>query len=351
MATARIAVYLSRHGYGHLVRAAAVLERLAARMPVALSVVAPQPPELWPASLKRVTEWVAAASDIGVEQSDDVTVDAAATGAALERWLMRLPDIVAEETGRLRRGFDLVLGDVPPAAFEAAAAAGIPSVALANFSWDWIYRELGFDAAAQASASMYARAGLLLETAPSAPMDAFTNRRSIGLVARRPAGRRIHTRARLGAGAGERLVLIALRPDSSSLLRLPPPLPGVRYLLARGWPGDRVRSDVTSDCAVDFLDLLEAADVVVGKPGYGLIGDVVATATRLLWVARPGFPESAVLEAWLQRRSGSRRISAHALRSGAWSSDLCALLEESEPAPVDCSGAQHAAAALAACLE
>lgn len=350
MAAARIAVYLSRHGYGHLVRAAAVLERLAERMPLALTVVAPQPPDLWPADLKNVTEWIAASCDVGVEQSDDVTVDVAATAAALERWLACLPDIVAGETERLRRGFDLVLGDVPPPAFEAAAAAGVPSVALANFSWDWIYRQLGFDAAAEASAAMYAKAGLLLEATPSAPMDAFSRRHSIGLVARRPCGRRVHTRTQLGAHADESLVLVALRSESSSLLSLPPPLAGVRYLLARGWPGERGRDDVISDCAVEFLDLLEAADVVVGKPGYGLIGDVAATATRLLWVARPGFPENAVLEAWLRRRRGTRPVSRESLHSGTWSPDLRALLEEPAPTVLDSSATGQAADVLAACL-
>ena len=31
------------------------------------------------------------------------------------------------------------MGDIPPLAFAAAAAAGVPSVALGNFTWDWIY--------------------------------------------------------------------------------------------------------------------------------------------------------------------------------------------------------------------
>ena len=33
----------------------------------------------------------------------------------------------------------LVVGDIPPLAFAAAARARVPSVALGNFTWDWIY--------------------------------------------------------------------------------------------------------------------------------------------------------------------------------------------------------------------
>ena len=36
-------------------------------------------------------------------------------------------------------GARLVVGDIPPLAFAAAAAAGIPSIAIGNFTWDWIY--------------------------------------------------------------------------------------------------------------------------------------------------------------------------------------------------------------------
>ena len=44
---------------------------------------------------------------------------------------------------------DLVVGDIPPLAFEAAGRAGIPSIALGNFTWDWIYA--AYDAFARAA--------------------------------------------------------------------------------------------------------------------------------------------------------------------------------------------------------
>ena len=34
---------------------------------------------------------------------------------------------------------DLVVGDIPPPACTAAKRAGVPSLAIANFTWDWIY--------------------------------------------------------------------------------------------------------------------------------------------------------------------------------------------------------------------
>ena len=60
------------------------------------------------------------------------------------------PRVTAMLAGR--NGFDLVVGDVPPLAFEAAAEAGVDSVAVANFSWDWIYERMNFADAAVAAA-------------------------------------------------------------------------------------------------------------------------------------------------------------------------------------------------------
>ena len=61
----------------------------------------------------------------------------------------------------------MVLGDIPPLAFLAAAQAGVPGVGMSNFSWDWIYAHLarqepGLSAAAAAAAAAYAQATNLL---------------------------------------------------------------------------------------------------------------------------------------------------------------------------------------------
>ena len=45
----------------------------------------------------------------------------------------------AEAAAIRASGAKVVVGDIPPLAFEAAARAGVPSIALGNFTWDWIY--------------------------------------------------------------------------------------------------------------------------------------------------------------------------------------------------------------------
>ena len=49
-------------------------------------------------------------------------------------------EAVTSEVALLRQvEADLVVADIPPLGIAAATAAGIPSIALGNFTWDWIY--------------------------------------------------------------------------------------------------------------------------------------------------------------------------------------------------------------------
>jgi len=337
---------------GHAVRAAAVLERLACILPLELTVMAACDRRVWPQSLAAATRaWQADSCDVGVVQNDDVTVDLNATALRIEDWLRDLPGIVRREEARLEGGFDLVLGDVPSAAFSAAKAMRIPSVAIANFSWDWIYAELGFDEAAAVTAQGYAQADLLLEAAPSGPMAAFARRTEVGLIARAPAASKGGARAALGLPGESRVILMAFQPSSAPALAFPPERDGRVFLVPRGWPPVAPRRDIIEvPAGPGFENALAAADVVVGKPGYGLIGDVEAAGSRFLYVPRPGFPENAVLVRHLSERAATAALAAGRLARGDWEDDLVALEETAARPAARADGAQRAAEEIAALL-
>ncbi|HEY2775457.1 MAG TPA: hypothetical protein VGK20_15560 [Candidatus Binatia bacterium] len=337
---------------GHAVRAAAVVRELAEAVPLRIAVIAGCDRRVWPASLERATgQWVGEPSDCGVVQSDDVTVDRAATARELAGWLADLDDILQRETARLRGQFDLMIGDVPAPAFEAAARAGIASVAVANFSWDWIYQELGFIEAARECARFYAKADVLLRATPFAPMPAFDNIVDVGLVARRPSSARAASRRARGFTDEQSVVLLAFQPASLPPLELPRRSSRRRFLVPSAWPQTHGRDDfVHLPASMSFEDAIAAADVIVGKPGYGLISDVDAAGARFLYVPRPGFPENTVLEQHLARRAGTASISAQDLASGGWEDALAALEAAERPLPADWAGASRAARAACSLL-
>ncbi len=330
----RIAVYLSSHGYGHCVRTGALLECLLEFADFKLEVTSPLPSDFWPESLLSRTHWDRRVCDPGVSQSDDVSVDRAATRAKIDEWLAGHEQAVAREAERLASGFDLVVGDVPPLAFAAAARAGVPSVAVANFSWDWIYSEMGFAEAGAVAASAYASAGVLLELEPAAPMPAFPERRQIGLLGRRPTRDRQLLRDTLGIARDSSLVLLSFRTTDERMLRLPEPSRAVIYMVPAGDHPWHRRDDVlVAPAELPYVDLVAAADVVVSKPGYGIVGDSAGCGTPLLVTERKGFPEDVVLERWIDGRDWTGKVGNATLAAGAWLPVLEGMLALERPEP------------------
>lgn len=329
-ATSNITVFLSGHGFGHLVRTATVLSELVRRVPISLTVLTSAPQSLWPKTLRRATaRWIAIPCDPTIVQRGDSEIDVGASVRAIAEWhrdrnghLEALARLVPKTT-------DLVVADVAPLAFPIAAARRIPSVAIANFSWDWIYAEMGLDAAAQAAAQDYAKATLLLECIPAAPMRAFDRRETVGTVGRDCSATREEARERLGLGVTTRAALLALRPATLVEIELPPPRGDLRYLAPSGLAELRREDLVAAADELEFVDLLAASDIVVSKPGYGVIGDCVATGRPLLWAARTGFPEDSVLEPWLDSQSWCRMVAWDDLRNGTWATAL----RHAPPAP------------------
>jgi L-arabinokinase len=300
-----------------------------------LRVRASCPRWLWSRELEaRTIDWNAEACDVGVVQSDDLQVDHVATAKALQRWRTSYDRRVRQEVERLGArggGVDLIFSDVAPLAFDVATRLGVPSVAMANFSWDWIYRELGYEADADQAAGSYQFAGVLLELEPGCPMPAFRERKPLGVVGRRSKLDRAHVRERLGIATNDHLIMPAFRALDPSIIALPQPQSSVRYVI----PGNPVaRADIVAvEDSLTFVDLLAATDLVVAKPGYGIIADSAAAGIPILYVKRTGFPEDAFLERWLATETVAAPVDTEALASGEWIADAERLLRRERPQP------------------
>src|SRR5262249_7378027 len=140
--------------------------------------------------------------------------------AALQHHVERLPVLVAEEAAWLRaRSIRVAFADLPPLAFGAAAAAGVPSVGMSNFTWSWIYEgyarhHAGFARAAAVLRDPEARATAFLALAGGGGLEHVGGRRELPPVVRRPhpawtgAVGRARLRRLLGVDEGERRPLV-----------------------------------------------------------------------------------------------------------------------------------------------
>ena len=357
-----IVAYVSGHGYGHATRVAEVLRAIRAEAPQApLAVVSAAPEKLFREAVPGALVFRSLACDIGLVQQGPLVIDGEATARRWREFAAGRAARAVDEARWLRRvGARVVLGDVPPLAFEAAAEAHVPAVGLANFSWDWIYRHLAprqpaLGAAAAAATAAYRTAALLLELPFAGDLSAFPRREAIPLVARRPRMSRGDARQRLGLPETGACVLV-----SFGGLGMPAVSPGaladlapVRFLIDApegSWPPNVVALDPAGRDALGmgYQDLVRAADVVVTKPGYGIVSDAIAAGTRIVYTERGDFPEYAILVAEMQRYVPCAHVGNDDLLAGRWRAGIESVLARPVPPPPDLGGAEAAARRLRA---
>jgi L-arabinokinase len=349
-----LAVYVSGHGYGHATRTAEVLRAVRARaadLPIVVRTSAPaflfEGVIAPPLAVRRVE------CDVGLVQRDALVIDEAGTVAAWRAFMDGWDARVAGEAAWLREaGARLVLGDIPPLAFAAAAAAGVPSVALGNFSWDWVYahlaaREPALVEAAARAGEAYAGAELLLRLPFAGDLSAFRRIEDVPLVARKPEVARAEARGRLGLD-DRPAVLLSFGGLGLPGLQLAAfgALTGYQVLLTGGAgdgaaPANLRRLDGPSLLAagLEYPDVVGAADVVVTKPGYGIVSDCIGAGTRLVYTDRGDFPEYPVMVAEMPRYLPAVFASNEEVREGRLGPALEAALALPFPAPPRTDGA------------
>jgi L-arabinokinase len=341
-----LAAYVTGHGFGHAVRLGEVLRAVRARAPgLAISLTGAVPAWLVRRDVPGPVEHRPVACDVGLVQRDALRIDEAETALRCRAFEADWDARLEREAAFLRAsGARAVLADVPALAFAAAARAGVPALGLANFSWDWIYahlaaRQPSLAASARRAAGAYATASLLLELPFAGDLSAFPRRVPVGLVARRPRVARGDARRRLGLD-GRPAVLVSFGGIG---------LPGLgaealeragayRFVLPHELEAERLEA-----LGLGYPDVVHAADVVVTKPGYGIVSDAIAAGTRLVYTERGDFPEYDVLVAEMPRHLACVHVSNADLAAGRLEGPLARVLAMPVPPPPDLGGADRAA--------
>ncbi len=356
-----VVAYISAHGLGHVSRVVEVLNALRALRPdVRLTLRTRAPRWFFEFNLHGAFALTPVALDVGAIQPDSLSIDAAATlRAATDLWA-RAPEIVAAERAALApHAPSMILADIPALALDVAAALGIPGIALANFSWDWIYADYvgehpAFGPIVDDLRASYGRTTLLLRLPLHGDLTAFPRIRDIPFVARRATLERADVRSRLGlpataplvllsfGGMGARLPAAPSAPRDAVFLTSRPLFPGVTTPWCREIGLERLRA-----AGVRYEDLVAAVDVVVTKPGYGIVAECIANGTPIVYTPRGRFAEYDCLLRGIQTHLPHALLSTDDLHAGRWKDPLAVTLGAARALPaVDTDGARIAAAAL-----
>jgi len=371
-----IVFYTSGHGFGHASRDIEVINalgRLAPDVPVAVRTGAPK--WLFDLTLTRPVDFHVRECDTGVVQIDSLSLDEAATVARAAAFHEDLDVLAAEEARWLHASSArMVVGDIPPLASAAAHVAGLPAVALGNFTWDWIYE--GYRAWLPRGSDLVERLGAAYATTQTAlrlPMHGgFATMREVvdlPFIARRATHAPHETRRHLALPLDRPLVLVSFGGYGLQRIDLAAvgDLRDYSIVVTADVTANRRANEVPSAVgAVDlppnvtlvdeqalysgglrYEDLVAAVDLVLTKPGYGIIAECVANGTAIVYTSRGHFVEYDVLVREMPRWIRSGFISNEDLLAGRWQDaldDTRALPPPPETVGVD--GAVRAATAI-----
>ena len=218
-----------------------------------------------------------------------------------------------------------VVCDIAPLGICVAREAGVPSILVENFRWDWIYEGYldahpGIGQAIEYMREIFKLADFHIQTAPiSEPVKCdFTS----GAVSRKPVHTRQETRAALGIGSEACVVLVSGGvPPNGMLMERLAAVEGI-HIVVSGF-GDEIvtRNSLTSlpyQSGYYHPDLVTASDAVVGKLGYSTVSEVYRAGVPYAYIPRARFRESPSLEAFVQGEMPCRRIEPETYPDGDW---------------------------------
>jgi UDP:flavonoid glycosyltransferase YjiC (YdhE family) len=344
-----VVFYISGHGFGHSIRQMEIINTLLTLAPQLRVVVRTNAAEwLFARTVRGRVTFDRGETDTGVVQIDSLRLDEHATMARAHEFYRGFDDLVRRESALLRaHGARFVVTDAPPLACAAAHAAGIPSVVCANFTWDWIYERYANDERARQVLAVIRNAYALATAGWRLPLHGGFE--TIPRVIDLPFVARCSQRDRTAAVIRQQLALPAARPlalvsfggyglnelpidrldctaDWDIVLTSSQRIDGILPRAVHNVDEDQLYAR-----ELRYEDLVKAVDVVITKPGYGIVSDCVANGTAMLYTSRGNFAEYDVMTRAMPEFLRCRFIEREEFEAGQWHLALTALA--AAPAP------------------
>ena len=336
----RIAFYISTHGLGHAMRMKEVAARLLTLDPsTELYVMGTMPGWVFEEEPALEVSHRSLRCDIGAIQKDSLHLDVLKTLEENAGFFAEIDSLVRREVEFIgRENINLIVGDIPPLAFLVAASAGVASIAVGNFSWDWIYEDYvnkhpryGYLPGLVKDA--YRKASLLLRLPFHGDMGVFPAVMEIPLISRKAYLSRETVRDMLGIGRGEKRKVVFISLGGHGNVDVDGEGQGEfgDYIFISYFPLSKRMENLIllrDRAAIPHPDIVHASDLVISKPGYCTIAECIANRTPLMYTSRDNFREFAVLESAIKRYCHSYNLPRPDFHSGAWGAHIDSFFDQ-----------------------
>lgn len=321
------ALYLvaTGHGFGHAVRLATVAQIIHSLRPqYRLILVTPAPRWLLESYITGEFIHRPRALDVGVIQSDSLTMDKRATLAKMQHIYRRRAEIIQGEVNFiLNNRVDLVLGDIPALAPLIAQKAGIPCWMMGNFGWDFIYRGWGTEFAKMAAwiSESYHQCDRLFRLPLSEPMSAFRNITEAGLTGGKPRYSIKQLRRNFAINVPvEKTVLLTF--GGLGLQAIPyhhlARFPDWQFITFEQQAPDLPNLRKITDLTYRPVDLMPICGRVISKPGFSTFAEALRLDKAVVSLTRDDFPEADLLLNGIKNHACHQIITPEAFFQENW---------------------------------
>ena len=327
-------IAITNHGFGHAVRISSVANLIQKMCPdILLIMVTTAPRWLLESYISGDFIYRPRSFDVGVIQSDSITMDKETTLKKLQEIKKKERSIIAGEVNFIKQNrVDLLLADIPPIAAKIAQVANIPCWMLSNFGWDFIYRSWGgeFLEIADWISESFAQCKRLFRLPLHEPMSAFPNIVDVGLTGGIPRYQPEEIKAKFEIHT-EKEKTILLTFGGLGLDKIPyenisgfpdwqfmtfdsnsPELPNLINLKKESGKKDINLPNIRP------VDLMPICGRIVSKPGYSTFAEALRLETPIVSLVREGFAESKLLLEGIQDYSDHQILSPTDFFNSDW---------------------------------
>jgi hypothetical protein len=318
-------ISITNHGFGHAVRAASVAAEVQRLNPEILLILVTTAPR-WLLESYIPGDFIhrPRAFDVGVIQSDSLTMDLNATLEKLRHIRSSQQSIIAGEVSFIRQNrVGLILADIPPLAPIIAKAAGIPCWMLSNFGWDFIYRDWGgeFIEIADWIGDCFGLCDRLFRLPLNEPMSAFPVIEDVGLTGGTPRYTPEELRSRFNITAPPAKTIL-LSFGGLGLQAIPyenlNQFPDWQFISFDGNAPDLANLIKIEERSLRPVDFMPLCGRVISKPGYSTFAEALRLEVPIVSLTRSGFAESPLLMEGIQNYAYHQIIQPSEFFAPSW---------------------------------
>ena len=295
----KVIYYITEHGLGHSSRSVAIIRELREQN----MVVVVRNNDKYGFLKKSLPKTKIVPGEI-----DFVPVMDAATGmrindqktrSQISKWQKRLFDLLDKEQKFLEKEKPaFIISDIAVMPLLAAKKSKIRSVVISSFIWN---ETLSLDAKTRKSfKQIFEDADLKIKLPFGSPMK-LANSTKMGLVSRKIIHSKKHIREKLGISLKNKFVLLSIPGIKQSKIA-----PNVYVLDISDYAKiSQIKNKVN---LVEGQDLINAADLVICKCGYGFISEIMSTGTRFRYILDSSHKEASYIHKELLKMGLKNRI-------------------------------------------